>query len=70
MNIVYVIARSASGRATLQHELEHGSAEETICGRSMTGWSRHFSDTRIDVVFRLACGRSPRSRRIGRNHAA
>jgi hypothetical protein len=39
MNVVFVIARNAGGRPTVMHELQAGTARNTLCGRVMEGWS-------------------------------
>jgi len=54
MKNLYVIARSASGRPTLQHKLVDGTASVTCCGRVMDGWSRAFMTKRIDEVLCLS----------------
>lgn len=40
--VVFVMARSASGRPLLMHQLMEGSSGYTLCGRDMYGWSRIF----------------------------
>ena len=51
---VFVIARSAAGRACLQHKLVDGQAEVTACGRDMTGWSREVMTRRLDAILCLS----------------
>lgn len=55
---VYVIARTASGRASLQHRLSDGSASRTLCGLVMDGWTRWYGNFRIDPVFCRTCARA------------
>lgn len=62
----YVICRTASGRPTTMHELVSGSASETICGRNMYGWSRHFVKETIALndLRGMLCGSCARSKKI------
>lgn len=55
--MIYVIARNAHGRPTLQHRLVMGSTYPTMtgCGLVIDAWSRSYSSQRIDAVF---CKRS------------
>lgn len=53
---VYVIARNAGGRPTLQHKLVDGTASVTCCGREMTGWSRHYSPKPIPQLLCMQSG--------------
>ena len=46
----YVIARNKDGRPTLQHKLLDGTARHTGCGRDMSGWSRHYTNQRIETI--------------------
>jgi hypothetical protein len=54
---VYVIARNASGRPTLQHKLVDGQASMTCCGTDTSEWSRAFQSKRIEEILcrREAC---------------
>jgi hypothetical protein len=47
---VYVIARNAGGRPTLQHKLVDGTASVTECGTDVSSWSRAYSYKRIEEV--------------------
>lgn len=54
---VYVIARNASGRPTLQHKLMPGAASLTACGTPIESWSRAYQSEPIHEVLckREAC---------------
>jgi hypothetical protein len=54
----YVVARSASRRATLQHRVESPGDIITSCGRSMVGWSRSFMARCIPEIYCLLCKRT------------
>ena len=53
----YVIARNAGKRPTLQHAITARNYSTAACGVSMTGWSRVYSDTPIEVLLCLRCAR-------------
>jgi hypothetical protein len=52
----YVIARTASGRPTLQHKLRDGTGSYTGCGHEITGWSRAYMNNRIEQILCLQPG--------------
>lgn len=47
---LYVLARNAGGRPTLQHKLVDGSSSMTACGYDCSGWSRAYMPRRIDEI--------------------
>lgn len=49
---LYVIARNAAGRPTLQHLLLEGAASITACGQTVTLWSRAYQ---IDPIPEVLC---------------
>lgn len=51
----YVLARGASGQATLQHKLADGQASLTLCGRDMDSWSRTYTQQKFDVILCRRC---------------
>lgn len=53
---VYVIARSASGRATLQHRLLDRQTRFTRCGVDTQPWSRAFQQDPLGPLLCLRCG--------------
>jgi hypothetical protein len=59
---LYVLARTARSRPTLQHRLDGFQASFTHCGLDLTGWSRSFTTTRIDVIMCRKCAGWQRSR--------
>lgn len=61
---VYLIARNAGGRPTLQHLAKDGHGEITACGVNVSAWSRSFSDKPILEVLcmRDACREKVRVR--------
>ncbi len=54
---LYVTARSASGRPTLQHRLVDGQTDWMACGRRIDDWSRAYTPRKIEEVLclRHAC---------------
>lgn len=56
--MLYVIARNASDRPTLQHRLLDGSASQTLCGVKMTDWSRSYQTEPIKSVLCRRCAQA------------
>lgn len=47
---IFVVARNAWGRPTLQHRVEDYVSDYTACGRYIGTWSRSFSDKSIEAI--------------------
>lgn len=60
MRLIYVVARNATGRATLQHKVDGRSSAQTVCGRSILGWSRAYQAEPIKAILCKSCERSSR----------
>lgn len=52
---MYIIARTASKRPTLQHILYGGSVTLTLCGISARRWSRVYMGTEIPTLLCRRC---------------
>jgi len=48
---MYVIARNASGRPTVQHRLNDRDNTRTGCGYDMSPWSRAYMNVKYKAVF-------------------
>lgn len=48
--VKYVVARSHTGRATLQHKVSTQDINWTSCGYDISPWSRHYMSERIEVI--------------------
>lgn len=57
---VYVLARTGSGRPSLQHRLIQGEQGEqfTACGMDTQFWSRAYQRTAITQILCKRCNRS------------
>jgi hypothetical protein len=51
---VYVAARS-HGRPVLIHKVKHTDVGSTLCGLDLTGWSREYLYSPLDVLYCLRC---------------
>lgn len=51
---VWILARNAGGRATLQHAVDSSSDGTTVCGWPIFGWSRTYTGGPLPVI---ACKR-------------
>ena len=60
MTPVYVIARTAARRPTLQHILTPG--ETTACGLDVSGWTRAYQRERIGQIACLRCAAASSNR--------
>lgn len=53
----YVIARSASGRATTMHKMKDGQTALTDCGNDTSPWSRvYLSEEQAAPIKGIMCG--------------
>uniref|UniRef100_A0AAU6R6H5 Head-to-tail stopper n=1 Tax=Micrococcus phage Kurnik TaxID=3092208 RepID=A0AAU6R6H5_9CAUD len=52
-----IIARSRTGRPTLQHKLTEAYGDETVCGLDVTLWSRAYTTTPIPQIICKKCGK-------------
>lgn len=52
---MYVVARNASGRATLEHKLVEGF-QRTGCGTDISAWSCYYTHVRIEAILCLRRG--------------
>lgn len=52
---MYIIARTAAKRPTLQHRLDPYAAYKTLCGIEVSTWSRSYSHTAIPEVLCKKC---------------
>lgn len=55
MKIVYIVARSFSGRPTLQHKLKSRSSAHTLCGTDTSEWSRAYQTEPIKAILCRRC---------------
>lgn len=61
--ITFVLARTVSQRASLQHALREGTTDETKCGRWIGEWSRAYQAKPIEEVLCHRCAVSLKLRR-------
>lgn len=64
---IFVVARNAHGRPTLQHKLIDRRTSMTACGRDISGWSRAYSAEPIQPILckHDNCGGNrPRGRKV------
>jgi hypothetical protein len=52
---LYVIARTAAGRPTLQHKLVDGTSSRTDCNRDISSWSRAYMHKPIEQILCRHC---------------
>lgn len=59
--MTWVIARTKRKRPTLMHKIDPDNHFSTLCGVSLVGWSRAYSDRPIPQVQCLRCTRLERN---------
>ena len=55
---MYMIARTRSGKPTLQHRLQATDHTQTVCGLDATRWSRAYQVYAISAIFCKKCQRA------------
>lgn len=55
---MFILARTAHGRPSLQHVLVEDFSDETRCGLDVSQWSRAYQATAIKEILCKKCGKS------------
>lgn len=54
---MWVIARTATGRPTLMHQLEEDYGDRSSCGLDVTQWSRAYKAEPIKEIACIKCAK-------------
>jgi len=56
--MMFIVARTTSGRPSLQHAVDGYLEDTTSCGLDITGWSRAYQSIPIPQILCKKCGRT------------